>query len=547
MSDFKAEIDTVEYNEREAIQQQNHGHHVVMVQGNEEESGSVYQLGWKTILALISLSMANSCAALANTANTVIKFQVASVAQGPADAALASWIANGSFLVVLALGPIFGSLSDRVGKKWFMVCGAIIGVVGSVISGKAENIHQIIGGNILSGAANAGCVISISAIQEIMPNIHRPWAIGFSQAMASAFVVLGTFLAAFFVKINTGGAGGWRWAYYLNGIMYGVTAIAICLAYFPPPPRLGRHKMLKSITSEIDYIGILLMSGSFASLIIGLTWGGTTYAWSSGKVIGTVTAGSFGLLLFGLYEAFVVTEGVFDHRLFETMNFPILLFVCTVDGMLLLGVNVLYSQEIYDLFSNDAVRIAVILSPYLITSTFGCLPAGWVMASTKSYRSMLVGALFWCALFTGLMATVTSSRLPMALAFSTLFGLGTAVTTTIPGVALGLSVPSFLIGTAATVSVSCRALGGIIGITIFTAIYDNKYAELVGPEIAANTYAPILIDESAKAWKYVWIAVASLIAANGVAACFLRSVAPMMNHHVESALEPSKLREAQLS
>ncbi|KAA8564534.1 hypothetical protein EYC84_011457 [Monilinia fructicola] len=504
MSDIKPEVDTVEYIHRDTVQQHSdRNHEVVVVQGNEDEPGSVYQLGWKTIIALLSLSMANSCAALANTANTVIKFQVASVAKSPADAALASWIANGSFLVVLALGPIFGSLSDRVGKKWFMVCGATLGLVGSIIAGKAENIHQIIGGNILSGAANAGCILSISAIQEIIPNRLRPWAMGFSQAMASAFVVLGTFLAATFVKMDTGSAGGWRWAYYFNGIIYGITAVAVGLTYFPPRPRLGRHKMLNSITSEIDYIGIILMSGSFASLVIGITWGGTTYAWGSGQVIGALTAGSIGLLIFGLYEAFVVTGGIFDHRLFETMNFPILLFVCTIDGMLLLGVNVLYAQEIYDLFSTNAVRIAVILSPYLITSTFGCLPAGWVMASTKSFRWMLVGSLFWCALFTGLMAMVNSSRLSMALAFSTLFGLGTAVTTTIPAMALGLSVPAFLIGTAATVSISCRALGGVIGITIFTAIYDNKYAGLVGSEVAANANAnaPILVDESAKAWN----------------------------------------------
>lgn len=82
-------------------------------------------------------------------------------------------------------------------------------------------------------------------------------------------------------------------------------------------------------------------------------------------------------------------------------NFPILLFVYLIDGMLLLGVNVLYAQEIGDVFSTDAVRIAVILCPNLVTSCFGCLPAGWIMAKTKSYRILLVGALLWCALFTG--------------------------------------------------------------------------------------------------------------------------------------------------
>lgn len=244
-------------------------------------------------------------------------------------------------------------------------------------------------------------IVSISAIQEIMPNKLRPWAMGVSQFMASSFVVLGTFAAAAFVLHNTGGAGGWRWSYYFNAIIYAITAISVSVTYFPPRPQLGRHQLLSSILSQVDYLGIFLMSGSFASLIIGLTWGGSTYAWSSSKVVAPLVVGCVGLLGFGLYEAFATKVGILDHRLFQTLNFPILLFVCTIDGMLLLGVNVLYSQEIFDLFSGNAVRIAVILSPFLITSTFGCIPAGWVMARTKSYRILLVAALFWCSLFTG--------------------------------------------------------------------------------------------------------------------------------------------------
>ena len=56
------------------------------------------------------------------------------------------------------MGPIFGSLGDRLGKKWFLVGGALLGVVGSVISGSAHKITDVIGGNILTGVANAGCV-----------------------------------------------------------------------------------------------------------------------------------------------------------------------------------------------------------------------------------------------------------------------------------------------------------------------------------------------------------------------------------------------------
>ena len=154
-------------------------------------------------------------------------------------------------------------------------------------------------------------------------------------------------------------------------------------------------------------------------------------------------------------------------------------------------------------------------------------------------------------------------------------------------VALSLSVPSFLLGTAGTLSISARALGGIVGITIFTAIYDNKYAVnlpehvtsalaglgdsagLVGkvlgalaspaPPALALSAVPGLSPEQiplvlgavstaqAASWKYVWVAIACIILANAFSCCFLKSVQPTMTAHVESALEKSELREQQLS
>lgn len=277
-----------------------------------------------------------------------------------------------------------------------------------------------------------------------MINKYRPYAMGINQTMGSSAAILGTFVAAGFVKHNAGGRGGWQWAYYFQSFVYAVAGISVFATYFPPPPVLRRRGNLREIFARVDYIGILLLCASLASLILGLTWGGSTYPWSSGKIIAMLTCGCGGLVLFGLHEWLGKSDGLFDHRLLQTANFPILLFVCMVDGMLLLGVNVLYSQEIADLFTTDAVNIALILSPYLITSTFGCLPAGFIMAKTKSYRILLVGALLWCGLFTGLMALINPHRLAMACVFSALFGIATAVTTVIPSMHPPLSSHSLV-------------------------------------------------------------------------------------------------------
>ena len=120
----------------------------------EDEPDTVYKLGLKTFLAITGLALANCCAALTNTTNTIIQFQVKDVG----GSNLASWIANSNFLLTLAFGPVFGFLGDRLGKKWFVVGGAALGIVGTCISGSAHSIDRIIAGQILTGIATAGCV-----------------------------------------------------------------------------------------------------------------------------------------------------------------------------------------------------------------------------------------------------------------------------------------------------------------------------------------------------------------------------------------------------
>ncbi|KAH7195257.1 major facilitator superfamily domain-containing protein [Fusarium oxysporum] len=513
----------------------------------EEEPAGAYQVRWKTLMAVFALSMANCCAAIANTTNTIIHFQVMDLG----DAGKQAWISNANLLVTLAFGPVLGSLSDRFGKKWFIVIASIIGIVGSVVSGSAKSITTIIIGNILTGLANAGCIMGVPAGQEVTPNKLRPWTMGFSQTMASCAVIAGTLGAGAFVKYQT-----WRWSYYLNAFVYGTTTVLVTCFYHPPPTTLRRQQSrLDDLFAQVDYFGIMLFVGSIASIMIGLTWGGNTYSWSSSQVLAALVIGCVGLLAFGLYERLFTRQGIFHHDMFVSRNFPILLFVCVVDGMLLLGVNVLFSQQIASMFTTDAVKIATILTPYLATSAFGCLPAGILMARTKSYRTILVASLIWCSL------------LSWAYAFSALFGCGTAVTTVIPG----------------TLSVSGRALGGAIGITIFTSIYHNKMGtalpKAVGSVLAAAGHSSLLPDvlsainsgnptalkhvsglpaslipevlaandhANTYSWRFVWIAISVVVAANAVAACFLKSVASQMNSHVESALEDSDVRRKQM-
>ena len=50
------------------------------------------------------------------------------------------------------------------------------------------------------------------------------------------------------------------------------------------------------------------MMGSTTSALLGLTWGGIQFAWSSAQVLAPLIVGLVGIGGFFLYEAFVATE-----------------------------------------------------------------------------------------------------------------------------------------------------------------------------------------------------------------------------------------------
>lgn len=83
-------------------------------------------------------------------------------------------------------------------------------------------------------------------------------------------------------------------------------------------------------------------------------------------------------------------------------------------GMLLLGANVFFANEIQAIFEPDALKAAVYLLPYLLTSCFLCIPAGYILAKVRDVKWPLVAALAWTALFAGLLGLLTPETKAMS-------------------------------------------------------------------------------------------------------------------------------------
>lgn len=76
---------------------------------------------------------------------------------------------------------------------------------------------------------------------------------------------------------------GWRWIYYIVATIAFFTIILQLFCYFPPKfEQLHQGSSKRATLKHLDYIGIVILTGSTASLLLGISWGGQRYGMKLG-------------------------------------------------------------------------------------------------------------------------------------------------------------------------------------------------------------------------------------------------------------------------
>nr|A0A3T0QHT2.1 RecName: Full=Varicidin biosynthesis cluster MFS-type transporer [Talaromyces variabilis]AZZ09609.1 major facilitator superfamily ORF1 [Talaromyces variabilis] len=76
----------------------------------------------------------------------------------------------------------------------------------------------------------------------------------------------------------------WRWCFWINLPLGGVTAVAVFLFVRLPSPQGGATTFL-GLLQKLDALGTCILMPLIICLLLALQWGGTTYAWNSWRVV----------------------------------------------------------------------------------------------------------------------------------------------------------------------------------------------------------------------------------------------------------------------
>ncbi|TAQ91579.1 hypothetical protein B7494_g51 [Chlorociboria aeruginascens] len=213
----------------------------------------------------------------------------------------ASWLSTAFLLTSTAFQPLFGRLSDTVGRKSPYVFTITIFLLSTLWCGLAQSMTSFILARALCGLG-AGGMMSLGSIitSDLVPIEIR----GAYQSYINIVFGVGATLGA-----ALGGAIadslGWRWEF---GIQIPFLVVCLVNACLTIPSDIGiangvKQKSLWEAMKVFDFKGSILLTTSITFLILGLNLGGNVFPWSHPIVITALVIFGVGFPLFIFVES----------------------------------------------------------------------------------------------------------------------------------------------------------------------------------------------------------------------------------------------------
>lgn len=401
-----------------------------------------------------------------------------------------SWIATAAMLVAAVAVPVVGKLSDLYGRRGFYIAGLVVFMLGSVLAGTAQSFWWLVGARAVQGLGMGTLMpLSQTIIGDIIPARQRGKYQGIMGAVFGVTSIIGPLVGGWFTD-NL----GWRWLFFIT-LPVGLIALVFIARFLHLPGPQRRN-------ARVDVAGILTLSGALITLLLATSWGGTTYPWSSGPVLGLYAVGSALLVIFVLVER-RAEEPVLPLRLFGNSVFTFANIASLFVAMAMFGAifyTPVYAQGVVGV---DATGAGAVLIPMSASMIGMSILVGLLITRTGIYKPFVLSGLIVMASGFVLLSRLEygASQLDLTLAMVVVgVGLGAALQTYTLVVQnavrrrdLGVATAAvqFFRNSGATIGVAL--LGTIMSSRLMTAIPD-RLPESAGDVPAGSLSADAVLD-----------------------------------------------------
>ena len=372
-----------------------------------------------------------------------------------------SWVVSAYLLTSTVSTPLYGKVSDLLGRKGLFQFAIVVFLIGSALSGLAQSMTELIVFRAVQGLGAGGLIaLAMAIVGDIVSPRQRGRYQGYFGAVFAFASIMGPLAGGLFTEHLS-----WRWVFYVN-LPLGAVALVVTSSVLRLPFRRQQHR--------IDYLGALLLVAGASSLLLVMVWGGSQYAWSSPEIVGLGVCGAVLVAVFAWWER-RATEPLLPPRLFRIDIFNVSSGISFLQAMGMFGAVIFLPFYLQIAHGVSPTLSGLLLTPLMGGMLVMSITSGRLVSRTGRYRIFpIAGTLVMVlamVLLTFLGAHTSYVILSVDLA---LLGAGMGLVMQNTVLATQNAVDSRDMGSATSALTFFRSLGGVFGTAFFGAIFVNR-------------------------------------------------------------------------